>query len=80
MQFQRRALRDKKASLSEQCKEIEKTKNGKDQISHQDNSRYQGDMSCKDGTIKDRNSMNLTQAEDIKEMSRIQRRSIQKRF
>ena len=39
-----------------------------------------GTFHAKMGTIKDRNSMNLTQAEDIKEMSRIHRRSIQKRF
>ena len=28
--------------------------------------RYQGNISCKDGTIKDRNGMDLTEAEDIK--------------
>ena len=28
--------------------------------------RYQGNISCKDGTIKDRNCMDLTEAEDIK--------------
>ena len=28
--------------------------------------RYQGNISCKDGTIKDRNGMDPTEAEDIK--------------
>ena len=28
--------------------------------------RYQGNISCKDGTIKDRNGVDLTEAEDIK--------------
>ena len=28
--------------------------------------RYQGNISCKDGTIKDKSSMNLTKAEDTK--------------
>ena len=28
--------------------------------------RYQGNISCKDGTVKDRNGMDLTEAEDIK--------------
>ena len=40
--------------------------NGKDQRSLQENQRYQGNISCKDGSIKDRNSMDLTEAEDIK--------------
>ena len=40
--------------------------NGKDQKSLQENQRYQGNISCKDGHIKDRNGMDLTEAEDIK--------------
>ena len=28
--------------------------------------RYQGNISCKDGTIKDRNGMDITEAEDIR--------------
>ena len=32
----------------------------------QEHSRHQGNISCKMGTINDRNSMNLTEAEDIK--------------
>ena len=36
-EFQRIARRDKKAFLSDQCKEIEEIKNGKDEISPQEN-------------------------------------------
>ena len=56
-EFQRIARRDKKAFLSDQCKEIE----GKTEWE-----RYQGNISCKDGLIKDRNGMDLTEAEAIK--------------
>ena len=41
------------------------------------NQRYQGNTSCKDGHNKDRNGMDLTEANDIKK--RINRRIIQKR-
>ena len=46
-----------------------KQQNGKDQRSPQENQRYQGNISCKDGhkkKKKDRNSMELTEAEDSK--------------
>ena len=43
-----------------------KQQNGKDWRSLQENQRYQGENSCKDGTIKDRNGMDLTEAEYIK--------------
>ena len=36
------------------------------QRSLQENQRYQGNISCKDGHNKDRNGMDLTEAEDIK--------------
>ena len=39
---------------------------GKDQRSLQENQRYQGNISCKMGIIKDRNGMDLTEAEDNK--------------
>ena len=48
------------------AKKQRKIKNGKDQRSLQENQRYQGNISCKDGQYKDRNSMDLTEAEDIK--------------
>ena len=43
-----------------------KQQNGKDCRSLQENQRYQGNISCKDGLNKGRNGMDLTVAEDIK--------------
>ena len=43
-----------------------KQENRKDQISLQEDQRYQGNISCKMGTIKDINGMDLTEADDIK--------------
>ena len=43
-----------------------KQQNWKDQRSLQENQRYQGNIPHKDGTIKDRNGMDLTEAENIK--------------
>ena len=45
-----------------------KQQSGKDQRSHQENERYQGVISCKDGLDKDRNGMDLKEAEYIKKM------------
>ena len=59
------ARRDKKAFLSDQCKEIEDNRVGKTTDLFK-KMRYQGNISCKMGTIKDRNCMDLTEAEDIK--------------
>ena len=51
--FQRIARRDKKAFLSDQCKEIEENNRmGKNYISLQENQRYQGNISGKDGLDK----------------------------
>ena len=41
-------------------------KSGKDKRSLQENQRYKENISCKMGTIKDRNGMDLTEVEDIK--------------
>ena len=66
-EFQRIASRDEKAFLSEQCKEIEennrmvKTRNRLQKIRD-----AKGTFHAKMGSIKDRNSMNLTEAGDIK--------------
>ena len=50
---QRLARRDKKAFLSDQCKEIkENNRMGKTRRSLQESYRYQGDISCKDGLNK----------------------------
>ena len=43
-----------------------KQQNGKDQRSLQENQRYQGNISCNMGSIKDKNGRDLTEAEDIK--------------
>ena len=52
-EFQRIARRDKKAFLSDQCKEIEENNRMvKKQRSLQENQRYQGNISCKDGHSK----------------------------
>ena len=55
-----------KVFLSEQCKERGKPQDGKDQRSFQENQRYKGTFHAKMGTIKDRNGVDLTEAEDIK--------------
>ena len=48
------------------AKEQRKTIEWKGQRSRQKNQRYQGNISCKDGLNKDRNGLDLTEAEDIK--------------
>ena len=59
--FQRIARRDKKAFLSEQCKEIEENNRVGKRIRD-----TKGTFHAKMGTIKYRNDMDLTEAEDIK--------------
>ena len=62
-EFQRIARRDKKAFLSDQCKEIQKNNRiGKTR----DLRDIKGTFHAKMGTIKDRNGMDLTEAENIK--------------
>ena len=64
-EFQRIARKDKKDFLSEQCKEMEENNRmGKTRDLFKKN-RYQGNISCKDEHIKDRNGMDLIEAEDI---------------
>ena len=59
--------RDKKGFLSEQCKEIEENnKMGKTRGLFKKISNTQGIFHAKMGLIKDRNGMDLTEAEDIK--------------
>ena len=66
-QFQRIARRDKKAFLSEQCKEIEKNKRmGKTRYLFKKIRDTKRTFHAKMVSIKDRNGMNLTEAEDIK--------------
>ena len=66
-EFQRIARRDKKALLSDQCKEIEESNRmGKTKDLFKKIRDTKGTFHAKMGTIKDRNGMNLTEAEEIK--------------
>ena len=66
-EFQRIARRDKKAILSEQCKEIEENNRmGKTRDLFKKIRNIKGTFHAKMGSVKDRNGMNLTEAEDIK--------------
>ena len=66
-EFQRMARRDKKAFLSDQCKEIEEnTSMGKTRDLFKKVRDTKVIFHAKMGTIKDRNGMGLTEAEDIK--------------
>ena len=66
-EFQRIARRDKKGFHSDQCKEIEenhRTGNSRDLFKKVRDTK--GTFYAKMGTIKDKNAMDLTEAEDIK--------------
>ena len=63
-EFQRTARRDKKAFISEQCKEMEE--NNKKTRDLKKIGDTKGTFHGKMGTIKDRNAVDLTEAEDIK--------------
>ena len=66
-EFQRITRRDKKAFLSDQCKEIEENNRmGKTRDLFKKIRDTKGIFHAKMGTIKDRNSMDLTEAEDTK--------------
>ena len=66
-EFQRIARRDKTASLSGQCKEIEENNRmGKTRDLFKKIRDTKGTFHAKMGSIKDRNGMDLTEAEDIK--------------
>ena len=66
-EFQRIARRDKKAFFSDQCKEIEeKNKMGKTRDFFKKIRDTKGPFHAKMGLIKDRNCLDLTEAEDIK--------------
>ena len=66
-EFQRIARRDKKAFLSDQCKEIEEyNRMGKTRDHFKKIRDTKGIFHAKMGSIKDRNRMDLTEAEDIK--------------
>ena len=66
-EFQRIARRDKNAFLSNQCKEIEENNRmGKTRDLFKKIRDTKGTFHAKMGTIKERNGVNLTEAEDIK--------------
>ena len=66
-EFQRKARRDKKAFLSDQCKEIEENNRmGKTRDLFKKIRDTKGTFHAKIGSIKDRNGMDLTEAEDIR--------------
>ena len=66
-ELQRIARRDKKAFLSDQCKEIEENNRmGKTKDLFKKIRDTKGTFHAKMGSIKDRNGMDLTEAEDMK--------------
>ena len=66
-EFQRKARRDKKTFVSDQRKEIEENNRmGKTRDIFKKIKDTKGTLHAKTGTIKDRNGMDLTEAEDIK--------------
>ena len=68
-EFQRIAKRQKKTFFNEQCKEIEKNnKMGKTRDLFKEIGDIKGTFHTKMGTLKDRNRIDLTKAEDIKKM------------
>ena len=65
--FQRLARRDKKGFLSDQCQEIEENnRTGKTRDLFEKIRDTKGTFHAKMGSLKDRNGMDLTEAEDIK--------------
>ena len=79
-EFLRIARRDKKAFLSDQCKEIEENNRmGKTRDFFKEIRDTKGTFHAKMGRIKDRNGMDLTEAEDIKKKGKnIQKNCIKK--
>ena len=74
------ARRDKKAFLSDQCKEIkENIRMGKTRDLFKKIRDSKGTFHAKMGSIKDRHCMDLTEQKILKEVARIHRRTIQKR-
>ena len=67
VEFQRIARRDKKAFLSDQCKDIEENNRmGKTRDLFKKTRDTKGTFHAKMGTLKDRNCMDLTEAKDMK--------------
>ena len=69
-QFQRKVRRDKKALLSDQCKEIEENNRmGNSRDLFKKNRDTKRTFHAKMGTVKERHDMDLTETEDIKKRS-----------
>ena len=80
-EFQRITRRDKKAFLSNQCKEVEENNRmGKTRGLFEKIRDTKGTFHAKMGTIKDRNGINLTEAEDIKKRWRQYRENYTKKI
>ena len=80
-EFQRIARRDKKAFLTDQCKEIEKNNRmGKTGDLFKKIRDTKGIFHAKMGTIKDRNHMDLTEAEDIQKRYQEYREELYKKI
>ena len=78
-EYQRTARRDKKAFFSDQCKEIEENNRmGKTRDLLEKIRDTKGTFHAKTGIIRDRNGMDLTEAEDIKKSWQEDTRTIQK--
>ena len=78
---QRIAQRDKKTFLSDQCKEIEENNRmGKTTDLFKKITDSKGIVHVKMGTIKDRNDMDLTEAEDIKKGGKNTQKNYTKKF
>ena len=80
-EFQRIARRDKKAFFSDQCKETEENNGmGKTRDLFKKIRDTKGTFHAKMSTIKDRNGINLTEAEDIKKRSQEQTEELYKKI
>ena len=79
-EFQRIARRDKKAFLSDQCKETEENNRmGKTRDLFKKIRDTKGTFHAKMGSIKDRNGRDLTEAQDIKTKSEEYREDLYKK-
>ena len=80
-EFQRRARRDKKAFLGDQCKEIEENNRmGKTRDLLKKIRDTKGAFHAKMGSIKGRSCMELTEEEEIKKRWQEHRRTVQKKI
>ena len=80
VEFQRIVRRDKKAFLSNQCKEIEENNRmGKTRDLFKKIKDTKGTFHAKMGFIKDRDGMGLTEAEDIRRGGKNTQKTVQKR-